>query len=183
MPFRIDEFRANLALGGARPTLFQVNIFNPVNGVANIKMPFLVRTAELPGSTLGLIQLPYFGRYTKYAGDRNFPPWVVRVINDEDFLIRNALEEWSNNIAGLQNPIRAVGSQANIYKSQAQVIQYGKDETPLRQYTFYGIWPADVAPIQLDWASQDQVEEYNVTFQYDYFLINGGTTGDAGGAI
>ena len=98
MAFNINEIRSQLALGGARPTLFQVNITNPANAAADLKSPFLIRASQVPASTLGFIEVPYFGRKVKIAGDRTFAEWNVTVINDEDFLIRNSMEEWMNTI-------------------------------------------------------------------------------------
>lgn len=62
MSFNINEFKSQLVGGGARPTLFQVQILNPVLPNADFKVPFMVKTAQLPGSTLGTIEVPYFGR-------------------------------------------------------------------------------------------------------------------------
>lgn len=96
MAFNINEIRSQLTLGGARNSLFSVQITNPVNGIADIKVPFMVRATTIPEATLGVIEVPYFGRKIRLAGDRTYGTWTVQVLNDEDFLIRNALEEWSN---------------------------------------------------------------------------------------
>ena len=98
MAFNINDMRSGLALGGAKPSLFQVQISNPVTSLADLKAPFMIRAAALPASTLNPIEVPYFGRKIKIAGDRTFDPWTVTVINDEDFLVRNAMEQWMNSI-------------------------------------------------------------------------------------
>jgi hypothetical protein len=183
MAFNINEIRAQLNLGGARPALFQVTITNPVNQIADLKTPFMVRAAAIPASTLGLIEVPYFGRRIKVAGDRRFDPWEVTVINDEDFLVRNAMEQWNNAINSYEGNITQLGSGApSLYKSQATVTHYGKAGEILRVYQFNGLWPETVSSIGLDWAAQDTIEEFNVVFQYDSFEVIGGVTGNAGGA-
>ena len=70
MAFNINEIKSQLALGGARPSLFQVTLTNPVNAAADLKFPFMCRAAQMPASTLGMIEVPYFGRKIKIAGDR-----------------------------------------------------------------------------------------------------------------
>ena len=183
MAFDINEIRSQLTLGGARNSLFQVVIQNPVNGVADIKVPFMVKAAQIPASTLGLIEVPYFGRKIKLAGDRSFGDWTVTVINDEDFLVRNAMEQWSNYIQSFQTNLRIFGSASpSAYKAQAQVTQFSKTGVPIRTYTFNGIYPSEIAPIELDWNSTDTIEEFTVTFQYDWWEVSGGVTGNAGGA-
>ena len=181
MAFNINEIRSQLALGGARPTLFQVNITNPANAAGDLKTPFLVRASQVPASTLGFIEVPYFGRKVKIAGDRTFAEWNVTVINDEDFLIRNAMEEWSNTINGFQTNLRKFGaSSPALYKSTAQVTQFSKTGTPVRVYNFVGIFPTEVSAIEMDWGT-DAVSEFTVTFTYDYWEVSGGITGNAGG--
>lgn len=183
MAFNVNEIRSQLTLGGARNSLFQVAITNPANSAADIKVPFLVRAAQIPASTLGTIEVPYFGRKIRLAGDRTFGQWTVTVINDEDFLIRNAMEEWSNKIQSLSGNLREFGSSSpNLYKSQAQVTQYSKTGNPIRTYQFVGIYPSEISTIDVDWNSTDVIEEFTVTFQYDYHEVVGGTTGSAGGA-
>jgi len=177
MAFNVTEMRAQLTGGGARPTLFSVQITNPVNGVADFKIPFMVKAAQLPASNLGAIEVPYFGRRIKLAGDRTFDPWDVTVINDEDFSIRNAMEGWMNAINSHVGNLRNAGFPAESYKTQAQITQYSKTGNPIRIYNFNGLFPINVSPIATSWEASDQIEEYSVTFQYDWWDVSGGTTG------
>lgn len=182
MSFNVNEIRSQLTFGGARQSLFQVTFQNPGNGVADIKVPFMVRTSEIPSSDLGVIEVPYYGRRVRLAGDRIFGDWTVTVINDEDFLIRNAMEEWSNRINSLQGNLRQFGSASPLlYKANAQVTQFSKTGVPIRTYQFNGIFPTQISAIGLDWAATDQIEEFTVTFQYDWWNVAGGITGNAGG--
>ena len=182
MAFNINEIRSNLALGGQRPTLFQVEMTNPANSAGDIKTPFLVRASQVPASTLGFIEIPYFGRKVKIAGDRTFAEWNVTVMNDEDFLIRNAMEEWMNEINSHLGNVRGFGSAADLnYKSTAEVTQFSKTGVPLRKYKFNGIFPVNLTEMEVDWNATDLIQEFQVTFQYDWWEISGGSTGNAGG--
>jgi hypothetical protein len=172
MSFNINEFKSQLVGGGARPTLFRVQITNPVLPVADIKIPFLVKTAGLPASNLGFYEVPYFGRFVKYAGDRTFEPWTVTVINDEDFAIRNAMEAWSNAINSHDSNTRALPQN---YKSNAIITQYSKNGSALRTYVFEGIYPETIDGITMSWEAVNQIEEFNVTFQYDLWRVEGET--------
>lgn len=174
MSFSVNEFKSRLTYGGARPTLFQVQLSNPIAPLANIKIPFMVKTASLPSSTVGSIIVPWMGRQVKYGGDRQFEDWTVTVINDEDFQIRNALEAWSNNINTHVSNMRALPQN---YKSDARVIQYGKDGRILRAYKFQGLFPINISDIPLAWEQQDTIEDFTVTFQYDVWTVDGGITG------
>jgi len=173
MAFNINEFKSQLVGGGARPTLFQVQILNPVAPQADFKVPFMVKTAGLPASNLGSFIAPYFGRQVKYAGDRTFEDWTVTVINDEDFLIRNAMEAWSNAINSHDGNLRSLPAD---YKSNGLITQYSKDGDPIRTYVFEGLYPITIDQIAMDWSTTDAIEEFNVTFQYDFWRVEG-TTG------
>jgi hypothetical protein len=183
MSFNVNEIRSQLTLGGARGSLFQVTFTNPANSTADIKVPFMCRASQIPESSLGTIEVPYFGRKVKLAGDRTFGDWSVTVINDEDFLIRNALEEWSSSINSNQTNLRKFGSAAPLlYKSTAEVTQFSKTGIPIRTYQFNGIFPTSIASIDLNWGDTDAIEEFQVTFNYDWWVVSGGITGNGGGA-
>jgi len=181
MAFNVNEFSGALKGGGARASLFQIQITNPINGVADAQVPFMVKAAQIPASTLGVIEVPYFGRQVKIAGNRTYSEWQPTIINDEDFAVRNAMEQWSHAINSAQGNVTTAGGTApSLYKSNAQVTQYGKDGSILRVYNFVGIYPTEVGAIDLAWDSE-AIQEFPVTFQYDYWEVSGGTTGDAGG--
>lgn len=178
MPFNVSEMRSQLTGGGARPTLFEVQITNPINGVADFKIPFMVKAASMPASTVGQIEVPYFGRKIKIAGDRTFEDWEVTVINDEDFAVRNAMEQWMNAMNSHVGNLRdASRGSPESYKSQAQVRQFSKTGEMIREYTFNGIFPSNVAAIDTSWETNDSIEEFSLTLGYDWWTVSGGTTG------
>lgn len=184
MAFNINEIRSQMALGAARPSLFQVQITNPINPVADIKTPFMARAAQLPSWQVGVVPVFYFGRQIKLSGARTFEPWTVTIYNDEDFLVRNSLEQWSNAMNSLEGNITQTGTSApTAYKSQATVTQYGKAGQVVRVYQFNGLWPSRINQIDLDWQNGDAIEEFQVQFEFDDFAIIGGTTGNAGGTV
>jgi hypothetical protein len=182
MAFNVNEFAGALKAGGARPSLFQVQITNPINGVADAQVPFLCKAAQIPESSVSAVDVPYFGRNIKLAGTRTFAEWSPTIINDEDFAIRNAMEQWSNAINSFQGNINNAGGTApSLYKANAQVTQYSKTGEILRVYDFVGIFPTTVAAIDLGWENGDAIEEFQITFAYDYWQVSGGVTGNAGG--
>jgi|TARA_B100001094_G_scaffold134034_1_gene129842 hypothetical protein len=181
MAFNVNEFSGALKGGGARSSLFQVNITNPANGIADSIVPFMTKGAQVPAATLGTIEVPYFGRQVKIAGNRTYAEWSPTIINDEDMSIRNAMEQWNHSINSIQGNLRATGgSSPSLYKASAQVTQFSKTGDILRVYDFVGLYPSEVGTIDLAWDAET-IQEYTVTFQYDYWQISGGTTGNAGG--
>ena len=88
MAFNVNDFRAQMTGDGARPNLFEVSMPFPAfsaPGNAQTKLTFMCKTAQLPGSTLGVVPVQYFGRELKFVGNRTFADWTITIINDEDF--------------------------------------------------------------------------------------------------
>jgi hypothetical protein len=158
---------------GARPNLFEVSMpfpafSSPEN--AQQKLTFMCRSAQLPGSTVGVVPLQYFGRELKFAGNRTFVDWTVTIINDEDFVIRNAFERWMNGINSHSLNLRNPGALTpSSYTVDSIVTQYAKNGDPIKRYKFIGVFPNDVAPIDLDWGNNDTIEEFSVTLSYQWW--------------
>ena len=177
----ITEFRSRLAGGGARSNLFEIEIDFPENIAINRtdvldKVPFMVKAAEIPASNLGNIPVPYRGRVLPVAGDRTFDPWTVTIINDTDFVLRDAMEKWSNSINDLQTAQGTINPE--VYQRSAQVKQLSREgsnpgdpEKVLRTYNFVGIYPNTVSNIPLDFGATDQIEEFQVTFNYLFYEV------------
>ena len=177
----IQEFRSRMTGGGARSNLFEVEITFP-DGIGisessvSDKVPFLVKAAEIPASNLGNIPVPYRGRVLPIAGDRTFDPSTVTVINDTDFAIRDAMERWSNSINDIQTAQGSINPE--VYQTSARVFQKSREgvgpgdtEKDLRIYKFEGIYPNVVSSIPLDFGATDQIEEFQVTFNYLFYEV------------
>jgi len=175
MPFNISAFKSNgLVYGGTRPSLFNVFMSVPAGiGIDNVsvdKFRFVCRAAEIPDSTISQIEIPYFGRKIKVAGERQFTDWSVTVMNDEDFAVRSLFESWSNALNRMVSNIRDPALSAEQYKQDLEVIQYSKDGSELRSYILIGAFPTQIGAIALDWDSANQVETFTVNFSYDYWI-------------
>ena len=178
----ITNFRQRLNKGGVRSNLFEVEIKDIPGGGEDVQdeVRFLVKAAEIPASNIGNIPVPFRGRVLPVAGDRTFDPWTVTIINN-DFKIRDTMERWSNFINDM---VLANGSvDPASYQKGALVKQLSREakgDKPevLRQYNFNGIYPNVISNIPLDYGATDQIEEFQVTFNYLYWTV--GESNEAG---
>jgi hypothetical protein len=174
---RIDDFRAFLTHGGARPTQFRVNLAFPQaigvqqNG-AGISGVFMCTATSLPASTLQSIDVPYRGRTVKLAGERVFQNWQVRVLNDSNFLIRKAMESWSSKILGHESTSGVV--VPTLYAVDMEVVQLDRNDMELRKYRFHNCFPTNISEISLDFGQITQIEEFSVEFSVDYWTVDSG---------
>lgn len=188
MAFNIDQFKVNgLQYGGARPALFQVTVTPPgpigLDLTSARKFEFTARAASLPEATVSPVEIPYFGRKIKIAGDRSFNDWNVTVMNDEDFGVRAMFEKWSNAINRLVSNTRQADINVENYKAQMDVIQYSKDGSIIRSYQIIGAFPTTIEAIALDWDLTNQVETFAVGFAYDYWIPVVEVSGKIAGGI
>ena len=169
----INDFKAVLAGGGARANQFQVTMPFPgyaAQGGETRVMSFLCRSTNLPGMTLGEVGVPFRGRLLYIAGDRSFETWTTTIMNDTDFLLRNAYERWMNGInalsdnSGLENP--------SDYQVDAFVDQLDRAGSVIKSYTFRGLFPVTMDNIDLGYDTNDAVEEFGVTYRYQFFESN-----------
>jgi hypothetical protein len=171
----VDDFKSKLRGGGARPNLFKATINFPTYANGDVEITsFLCEAAQLPGSTIGTIIVPFRGRQLKMAGDRTFDVWTPTIINDTDFAVRNSMERWMN---GMNNHRQNTGlTNVNDYSADLIVEQLDKDGSTLKTYNFRGCFPTAVSPIDLSYASTDVIEEFTVEFQVQYWESIGTTS-------
>jgi len=179
---KITDFKSKLTGGGARANLFEVVMAFPdaaqPGSVVLDKIRFLAKAAQLPASNVAQIEVPFRGRVLKIAGDRTFDTWTVTVINDTDFSIRSAFENWINTMnrgsdnTGLTNPAD--------YQADAYVYQLDRSGSVLRQYHFYDVFPTQVTPIELSYDAQG-IEEFQVELQVQWREAVKGNSETAGG--
>ena len=174
MAFSVTEFKSGLKQGGARPSLFKVELQYPA-GVTSppTRSEFLIKGTTIPASNIGTHEVFFHGKSIKIAGDRTFDTWDTTIINDEDFGIRKSLEEWMNLVSNHKLNTRSNGFGINEgenskYKQTLKVIQFGKQGDKLKTYKFVGAFPTVLSTINLDWGTQD-IEEYTCTWTYDFW--------------
>ncbi len=183
----IDSFKARLVSGGARPNLFEVEMDFPSgvgifdDEIENTTHRMMIKGAQLPASNIAEVIVPFRGRQLKVAGDRRFDPWTITVINDGDFKLRQAFERWANYIikvsdgSGTINPtdyftdwrVNQLGRAQTDLNSTGQ--QNGATLPILRRYNMKGCWPSAVSAIDLNYDTQDTIEEFQVTLQVQWW--------------
>ena len=183
----ISEFKSRLLGGGARPNLFEVEL---TAMPASVTLPwqaerfgFLCKAAQLPGMNIANIDVPFRGRIFKVAGDRTIDNWTITVINDEDFLYRNAFEEWTQQIAALDDNMGSTNPSS--YMVNAKVFQLGRGSelssttnagdtnVVLKEYEFIDIFPINVGQIDVSYENTDTIEEYTVEFAVQSYNVKG----------
>ena len=178
---------------GVKPNQFSVQIPFPPNlgfgGNAGDDLTnLLCKSAALPGSNLGVIEVPFRGRTIKIAGDRTFDTWSATFFNDKDMKTRAFFESWLNSInshddnSAVNPDLRSRGQGS--YAVDIKVDQLERGETAearnvIRTYDLKFAFPTSVSQIDLAYDSNDQIEEFTVEFQYSFWQAPAGGRGTA----
>ena len=172
---QIDDFKANLIGGGARANQFRVTITPPPGiaiGLDVRRTSFMCKGTNLPAQELTPIEVPFRGRKIYIAGDREFSEtWTTTFINDTDFMVRNALERWSNGINDLALNTGVIDPAD--YQTDLTVEQLDRDDTILKTYIFRSAWPVNISQIELTSEAADTLEEFECTWRYQHFEASG----------
>ena len=168
----IEDFKARLGAGGARPNQFEVLLSFPgyVTGV-DPSYSIMVTGAALPASTVNPAILQYRGREVKLAGERIFDPWTITIVNDTSQTLRQAFEAWMEGMNG------KIDNEGVLTPSEYQTdlivkhLDRNNDTLPGGTYTIRNAFPIQMSEIALQYAQNDIIEEFTVTFQYQHYEV------------
>jgi len=156
--------------GGARNSLYRVQIEFPdivsTEGLHD-NFQFYCKGMQIPGVSNGTIEAWFQGRSIKMAGDRQFQPISLNIVNDVDWKVRTAFERWSVLINSMQ--LNKGATLLADYAATMTVEQLNRDGAVVAKYTFVDAWPQDIASIELGHDQIDQIEEFTVTMEYQWW--------------
>jgi len=175
----IEDFKSRLGAGGARPNQFLVELSFPTYvGAVDNSYSVLVTGAALPASNVNPAIIQYRGREVKLAGERIFDPFTITVVNDTEFSLRAPFEEWMNgmnkrDINTTTDPTGAVLTPSD-YQKQVIVKHLDRNDKvlPGGTYLLQNAFPINMSEIALQYAQNDILEEFTVTFQYSHYDVS-----------
>jgi hypothetical protein len=175
MAATLSNFKSALNYGGARPSLFDIEItrstgltaLTGVSGVTNIVSHCNV--SAIPPLTVTPIEKQYFGRTVKIPGDIVFGDLSTTILNTEDYSIRNAIETWMDHINSHADNVTSDNFADDDFRATIELSQYGKDGAVIQTYKFFDAWPMTLTEIALSYDTASDLEQYDVTWAYNYY--------------
>jgi hypothetical protein len=183
---------------GIRPNLFQVSIPEIQSNIAGIAgksdidgtdpvFTFLCRSAGIPASTIGTVEVPFRGRVIKLPGDRTFESWTVTILADQDIKVRAFFEKWMDSLnkhdsgAGFTDNFASTLQVDQLERGSEQTNESVKNpHSIIRSYKFMNAFPTNMSQIDLSYDNNNSIAEYTVEFQYDWWeSVNGESGGGA----
>ncbi len=167
------EFQSKIK-GAVRPNLFSVTHNFPTGVIAADGLEtYLCKSAALPASTVGTVELPFRGRVIKVPGDRTFESWTATFYMDDAFELRGAYEKWVE-LTNTVDANTAAGNISDILKdiTVTQMDKFGGSATGfknIREYKLISAFPVSVSQVSIAYDNNDSYEEFDVEFAYQYF--------------
>ncbi len=185
-PLGILEFQKAIR-GGVRPNLFSVThpwpaadtgLSSPTITGATVgaEVTYMCKSAALPATNVGTVELPFRGRVIKVPGDRTYETWTGTFYMDDAFALRSAYEKWIE----LTNGVDKNTASADIVDTWVDIKITQLDKfggagvadptklTELRTYKLVQAFPVSVSQVSLAYDNNDSYEEFDVEFAYQY---------------
>ena len=161
--------------GGVRPNLFAVNHAFPDGvtppNIAGVEqnggaVTYMCKSAALPATNVGTVELPFRGRVIKVPGDRTYETWTATFYMDDAFQLRAAYEKWIS----LTNGVDANVASADIVNTWEDITisQLDKFGGPgaadsglkgsIRDYKLVQAFPVSVSQVSVAYDNNDSFE-------------------------
>tara|TARA_B100000809_G_scaffold144246_1_gene141806 strand:+ start:11672 stop:12319 length:648 start_codon:yes stop_codon:yes gene_type:complete len=174
MAFNVSSFKTGNPFGGARPSNFIVTV-NPPSlglglkaGIGEKAFAFRCRTSQLPGRTISTSEVPYMGRTIKLNGAPTYEDMETTIYEDEDFSVHELIIRWMDRINSSKNnlmdPRAALIAVNGGYFGHMKITVTSKTGIPIRQVVVENAWPTVLGPAELDWANNDEILNFPVTW-------------------
>ena len=172
--FNITDFKSGISnanLEPARSSLFKFSLTGQFS-TALADIEYLCRATSLPGLTITPIERQYLGRTVKIPGDITFAELAITLVNDTSYKLRNAFEVWMAKINSHEENKRHLGSAFGAECATLPLSVLDPSGSVANQaYSFVNAWPPTIDPIELSWDTASDIEEFGVTFAYQYYTI------------
>ncbi len=175
----LSNLKGALTHGGARPSLFEITVSKPtaVSGSFD-NMASHCNVSAIPPLTVTPIERQYFGRTVKIPGDMVFGDLSTTIINSQNYSLKHVIEAWMNQI---NSPATNKGKSNNTATfGTVTLTQYAKTGDSLLTWTFVDAWPQTVAEIALSYDTASDIEQFDVTWAYNYYTQAKGNATTAG---
>ena len=166
--FNISKFKGALKHGGARPSLFEFTITGTPTDVSIGNVKYFCQVSALPPLTVTPIEKMYFGRAVKIPGDIVYGDLTTTIYQTEAGTERLGIEKWMDKINGHVDNKSSLGQG---YYGKGTLTQYAKSGGTLGTVDFIDMWPQTVTEIALSYDTANDIEQFDVTWSYNYYDV------------
>lgn len=187
MATNINNFRSQFS--GVRPNRFTIrgNFPGGVGAQTTAAFDVYCKATQLPGSSIGVIPVPWMGRVVKFSGERSYADWTIQVyessITSND--LRSGFEQWIELMDGRDSHkinYSLTETWQVVYMDMNGTVSGQGNPTGNRTISLIHCFPVDISPVDLSYDVVDTFSEFTVTLAYDYWQFGDAAGSGAAGA-
>jgi len=168
MPFNADEFKARIGGSLASPANFRVLLTGAiVDSDGSRLLSLLCNQAQLPGRAFATNEYTTHGPIRKIPYQTIYDDMVLSFYCKEDMGIKEVFQEWMNFIQN--NNTNNEFSYFDDYVSDIIIEQFDYNGRTTHSIKLIDAYPIMMAPLQLDWASENSFHNLQITMAYRYW--------------
>lgn len=175
MAFNINEFTASIGAKGVSKTSdFRVFITCPrLRGSEELTLR--AESVQLPGRTVSTTEFIDVGPQRKIGYGAIYTDTTINFILNERYDEKRYFDQWIDLVVGnhrVESSPYQLGrfnpGYYNDYVGTITIFNFGKVGVPLYTTKLIEAYPISIAPISLDWSS-DEIAKLNVQFAFRYY--------------
>jgi len=186
-PNTLSSFRANFK--GVRQNRFLVKVKWPVDGDGKqivtasedpTETSILIKAADIPESSIGVITVPWMGRAIKFSGERTYVDWSIQIYESNNRIadLRKNFEIWMEAMDNRNTHNISYNITANweVWYNDVTNTTTNPDGFT-RGIRLMNCFPINIGTLQMDYDLADSFSVFPVTLGFDYWV----PLGDLGG--
>lgn len=164
--FNLESFKSGFGNGAKSNLFYYIPSFpEGINSKLGINAMYLVKSTQLPETTLEETLVNWQGYDFKYAGKHTYSDFTISFNVDIKAQIRMAFEDWINK--KIHNPLTNKYHYFSEYMVKQRIQLLGYDGEVITEYTLHDAWPKSIGNITLDYSATD-IATFEVTFSYSH---------------
>ena len=168
MSFDIDKFKSRIGGALASPANFRVLFTGAiVNSDSMELLSMLCNKTQFPGRMFATNEYTTHGPIIKMPYQSIYDDIVLSFYCKEDMGVSKLFQDWQTFIQ--DNSSTNEFSYFEDYVSDVIVEQYDNQGNTIHSIKLIDAYPIMVAPMQLDWATQNGFHELSITMAYRYW--------------
>jgi hypothetical protein len=126
-----------------------------------------VRAATIPGARILPLYVNWFGRSVPIPGDREYDPWVITIMDDQNNLF-DSFKTWHKNTVSMGDDITVNTTAVNGCNWTVKHLK-NNDDTPDKTFMLYNAYPVQLGPLNLNMDQPGVIASFNVVMMFTHF--------------
>lgn len=169
----VETFRSNFF--GVRQNRFMVIPSYPqgIRGPSSDITQIIVKAADIPEASIGVINVPWMGRTIKFSGERTYSEWSIQIYESNQSVndLRKVFEDWMDLMdqRTTHKISYDVAADWEVWYNDVVSGQKTTSTSFTRGVRLVKCFPINVGALNMDYDVADSFAIFPVTLAFDYW--------------